>query len=380
MKKVYIAYPQGMCSVVRLQMHKLHKTLLRAGCQLVTDPTEADVSLVGTCAAFDADEARSTKLVKKNANEKRMLYAYGCLCNANPEALSGARLFKIWEADNLVRDLTDGKSGFDEREILPDEFRDREEYRVYDPGTRFLGITFGCSFNCTYCPHKLGVGEAYSFPFQGVVDRVRELNGNPVVRTIYITGTDTACYHDSGKRFAELLKAILSELRPDIEIRISQFNPEGLFYNPDLLLEQLKDQRITEFQLPIQTASKRLLHIMNRDYDPDRVGDFIMKVRMFNPDIYLRTDLMIGFPTETEEEFQSSIDFAIRHYTEIALYEFELKEKTLLAEMNLTNLPSQDKEMRYRQALEKIKAAGLKVHSGGQKLATLIENDRTKKR
>ena len=223
MKKIYMTQPQGMCTVLRLQMHKIYQALDNAGCVMVEGPEDADVSILGNCAAFDADENRSIKLIEKVKSMNKNVYSYGCMCNVNPESLKAAKLFKVWEIEQLVNGITGGRGEFRKEEVLPDEFRLKEEYRVYDKSKRFLGITFGCPFECSYCPHQLGVGEPYSFPINEILSRIHEYNKSDMIRTLYITGTDTACYSDAGKGFAELLELILKNIRSNIPATHEKF-------------------------------------------------------------------------------------------------------------------------------------------------------------
>ena len=142
--------------------------------------------------------------------------------------------------------------------------------------------------------------------------------------TIVLTGTDTACYGvDIGTSFSVLLKNVLRRLRNDIAIHIAQFNPEGLFFNDEhmyLMCDLLGDVRVTDIQLPIQTASQRLLRLMNRNYSLVKLEKFIETLRTRNQALILRTDLMLGFPTETVGEVDESIEYARNNFNEIAIY------------------------------------------------------------
>ncbi|PLX66989.1 MAG: hypothetical protein C0603_09985 [Denitrovibrio sp.] len=376
-QKIFITEPEGMCTVLRLQMHKIKLALESTGASIVDNSSNADISVIGTCSAFKADEARTIKKITDNKSEKP-LYAYGCMCTVNPDELNADKLFSSWDAASLVKDVTGVDiDNFDDI-ILPGEFKNKDEYRIFDPSKKFLGITFGCSFDCTYCPHKLGVGCAFSYSPEGILKRIKEYNSDESIKTIYLTGTDTACYNYNGKSFAYLLKEILKISRKDIEYRISQFNPEGLFTDKEYLTNQLQDERVTELQTPIQTVNSDLLTLMKRYYKACDVADVIADIKTKNPNIYLKTDIMIGFPNETLEDVVESVNFCLEHFAEIAIYKFELLNNAPIYKMNLPQIDSKEKEKRYQYALQKIESHGLNVHSGGQKLNTLISSDRKK--
>ncbi len=140
--------------------------------------------------------------------------------------------------------------------------------------------------------------------------------------------------------------SIMSILAPHITIHISQFNPEGLFItrdDTDVLLELFSRETFADIQLPIQTASPRLLQLMRRKYDMDELDSFLTRVKKSNPRLMLRTDLLVGFPTETYEDLDASIAFACKHYSEIAVYTFEMKGGTPIAKMNLPELSGNGK-------------------------------------
>jgi tRNA A37 methylthiotransferase MiaB len=118
---------------------------------------------------------------------------------------------------------------------------------------------------------------------------------------------------------------------------------------------------------------------MNREYNPLDVSSFIKQIKAYNPDLFLRTDMLVGFPTETFDELKNSVDFVINHFSEIAVYEFELKDNTALAKMKLPEIALKERKEHYNYAVNAIAEAGLKVHSGGQRISTLIKNDKFKK-
>ncbi len=374
-----MAFEEGGCTVLRLQIHKIRNILIKEGIIIVNTPEDANACIVGTCAAFEADEIRSSHMIDDFIEKNKDVYAYGCMCNVNPTFIRTHKQYMTWEAQDLIKDICGHNVEFNYRMRLPGEFSSKEEYRKYDLSKRFLCITFGCSFNCSYCPHKLGVGSPLSIYHDEIINQIYEYNLNPDIKTIYITGTDTACYgFESDTNFAELLAEILSILRKDIKLRISQYNPEGIFQNSDLLFQCLKNPQIDEFQLPFQTASQRLLKLMNRNYDINKVGFFLEKLIKINPNLYIRTDILVGFPTETDKDIQKTLQFAIKYFSEIAIYIFEIKQNTDIIKMHLPEVPQNEKKRRYAHCKAILTQNNLLFHSGGQALETLIKCERKK--
>lgn len=377
--KIFIK--ENMCTIYKLVFHRIQKILIKSGYETVEDLAESDVCLAGVCAAFDEDEKRSIEIVDEMKKADKPIYVFGCMTQVSPKRIDSSLQYASWRADDLIKELTNEKHVLWDDEELPNDFRLLSDYRIFNPNRKFVGISTGCSFECSYCPHKIGAGVIVSISENDILEQIEEMN-HQSVDTIVLTGTDTACYGtDIGTSFASLLENILQIVRKDIDIHISQFNPEGVFGNSDhadLMLELFCDKRIKDIQLPIQTVSSRLLELMNRNYSPDELEYFLKTLKKKNRNAFLRTDLMVGFPTETIDDLNKSIDYACNNFSEIAVYTFEMKNGTPIFEMNLPLVNQEEIIRRKQHAVEKIQSAKLLVHSGGQSVETLICNDRAK--
>lgn len=371
----------NLCTVYKLLFHKMQSFLVHNGYELVDDAFKSDICLAGVCAAFRADEKRSIALVNDMKKTGKPVYVYGCMTQVNPSRIGSPLQFASWRADYLMKELTREDVSFWNEGSLPNDFRCKSDYRIYNPHKKFIGISTGCSFHCSYCPHQKGSGKIMSLSPKDILGQIRSIDPESV-ETIVITGIDTACYGvDIGSSFSALLKQILEILDQRVQVHIAQFNPEGLFFNGRTtreLLDLFSDKRIRDIQLPVQTASRRLLKLMHRDYSLNKLEGFITSLRSQNDSVMLRTDLLVGFPTETVAELDRSIDYVCRLYSEIAVYAFEMKKGTPISSLGLPAIDAEEVERRRRHALENIRGAGLLAHSGGQKIKTLLDNDRAK--
>jgi tRNA A37 methylthiotransferase MiaB len=371
----------NLCTVYKLVLHQMQKALLENGFELADAAEQADVLLAGVCVAFEADEKRSMAIIDRLRRLNKPLLAYGCLIQVRPELFSQTPAYASWQAPSLVRALTQDRVTFSMARALPTTFRCAKDYRVQDPYRVFIGISTGCSFDCSFCPHKRGAGFIRSIPQPEIVAQVEKAVAAGA-KTLILTGLDTACYgEDLGGSFADLLGEVLETIGPETRLHIAQFNPEGLFFSPYYtrkMIEMFSDPRVRDIQLPIQTDSSRLLALMNRHYDPIELADFLALLKARNPGVRLRTDLMVGFPTEAEAELKWSVGFVIRYFSEAAVYGFEMKPGTAVAKMNLPQVPAKEIRGRVDRAERRLKAAGVLIHGGGQRLETLLENDRKK--
>ena len=377
--KVYMK--DNFCTIYKLKFHQLQRYLSENGLEAVENIESADVVISGVCAAFDADEARAISIMKKNAKRHVPHYTIGCLVGVNPGQLVTDWSYRTWEFAKLAHDLT----GVDELDYdnapLPSLFRSKEDYRIFDATRRFVGVTTGCGFECSYCPHKVGAGGVSSRPMDVVVADVRTAISEGA-RIIHLTGLDTASYgREIGENFGRLLTSILASVGTDTVFHIAQFNPEGLGTGEDFetLLRACSDPRVVDIQLPIQTANKRLLGLMKRDYQVSVVQRFVERVRVANPRVFLRTDVMVGFPTENFSDVEETIQLTAKLFNEAAIYTYERKAGTPIAEVpSEWEISPTEKRGRLRLVSERLQAAGVLIHSGGQKLSSLLDADKVK--
>ena len=371
----------NFCTIYKLKFHQLQRFLEEKGLKPVEDLKDADVVISGVCAAFDADEARAISIMQRNAKRHVPHYTIGCLVGVNPESLVTDHSYRTWEFAKLARDLTGvDDPGYDDAP-LPSLFRSKEDYRIFDPARRFVGVTTGCGFECSYCPHKVGAGGVSSRPVDVVVADVRTAIAEGA-RIIHLTGLDTASYgREVGGNFGRLLAAVLAGVGDEAVFHITQFNPEGLGAGDDFetLLRACSDPRVVDIQLPIQTASERLLGLMKRDYRIAAVRDFVERLRAANPSVFLRTDVMLGFPTETLAEAEETVRVVAALFNEAAIYTYERKAGTPIADVPAEwEIPQAEKKSRLKLVSERLQAAGVLVHSGGQRLSSLLEADKVK--
>lgn len=368
----------NLCTIYKLKFNKLNQFLIKNNINIVEDPEDSDLIVIGCCAAFEADEKRAFDMIHKLEKFNKPINLYGCLSKVRNKETNKYTKFCSWDMEKLAENIVSNPTEPWKSVELPEKFRNISDYRIYNPKKKFIGLTEGCSFKCTYCPHKIGAGDIISRREEEIIEQIKKMNSIDV-DTIVLTGIDTASYgKDQNRNFAQLLKKVLEILNKNIKIHIAQFNPEGLKDDFELLVECCQDNRTRDIQLPIQSTSNKLLKIMKRDYDTEIVEKFIKLVREKNDNVIFRTDLMVGFPTETTEELDQSINFVIKNFDEVAVYGFELKKDTEIASYDIEYFDATEIELRRRYAVEKIKLAQIMVHSGGQEISTLVSSDKIK--
>jgi len=320
-----------MCTTQKLNLARVQKWIEANDGVVVEDPAAADKILCMTCNGWALLEQRSYDRIRElDAKFHDKMVVMGCVVDSH-----AGKVKEIFTGPTVRTRSTEALSFSEIQGLFPEfqipleripaqsVFRRKEDYRDYNLSKRFINIAEGCSFSCTFCTHKPGLGPRRSRTVDDIMTQVAKC-GDDGVKIINLMGMETALFgNDVGSSYPELLRKIL-DFSDTYEVHVAQFNPHGihLYYNE--LLPLFSNPRVSDIQVPIQTTSTRLLKMMNRKNFTDELGPFFSAVRAANRRAVLRTDLIVGWPTETDEERYASLDFAGGHFDEIATYTIEL--------------------------------------------------------
>ena len=175
------------------------------------------------------------------------------------------------------------------------------------PLVGIVNIEEGCLDACAYCSTRLVKGRLHSYPAADIVQQVKSLVADGCIE-IQLTGQDCGCYgFDTGTNLAELVQRILDEVPGDYKMRLGMGNPRHMLRYTDSLLKCFEDERVYKFiHLPVQSGSENILKAMNRKHSAQ---DYVDLAEAFNriPRFTLSTDLIVGFPGESERDFQDTL-------------------------------------------------------------------------
>ena len=176
------------------------------------------------------------------------------------------------------------------------------------PLVGIVNIEEGCLDACAYCSTRLVKGRLRSYPAADIIQQVKRLV-NDGCAEIQLTGQDCGCYgFDAGTNLAELVQQILAEVPGNYKMRLGMGNPRHMMQYLDKLIECFKDDRVYKFiHLPVQSGSENILRAMNRKHS---AADYMMLAEAFNqiPRFTLSTDMIVGFPGESEQDFNDTLD------------------------------------------------------------------------
>lgn len=283
-----------------------------AGHRVVDKLEDADAVIVLTCTVKSPTQHKVLKYLEKISGMDLPLVVAGCMPKAQQtlleKRLPEASLMGPDDLDKTVEVLEGTLEG---RQVV--EVDGAQCDRTCKPRVRqneivhIAPISTGCLGNCSYCIVKNARGHLHSYPTPLIVDDAKKALKEGC-REIWVTAEDTAAYNWSGVTLPDLLKK-LTDLEEDFRLRIGMMTPNQALRIKEELMEAYESDKIFKFlHVPVQAGSDRILEKMRRYY---HVKDFKRLVRDFRerfPEISISTDIICGFPGETEKEFQMSLD------------------------------------------------------------------------
>lgn len=367
---------------------------------IVNNPQEADIIVVNTCGFIDAakEEAINTILEMSEYKKQRCKYliAMGCLVqryyNDLVKSIPEVDLFikldeykNLWEKIEDLIKLNEVDKSYKQTIIRVSDIEqlpmfDQVEYmdKVITTGKNYAYIKIGegCSNNCTYCAIPYIRGKFVSRKFEDIIAEAKEL-AKEGYKELIIIAQDTTKYGVDlyGKsRLAELLKE-LSKIKEIKWIRFLYSYPEGI---TDELIKTVKenDKIANYFDIPIQHISDKVLKRMNRKTSEKEIKNLIKKIRNEIPDVVLRTSLIVGFPGETEDDFNKLYKFvSIAKFDKLGAFTYSKEEGTPAARMS-EQIHHMTKKSRYNKIMERQQEISRKSlqEKTGQICEVLIEN------
>lgn len=307
------------CPKNQVDSESLAADLARQGYRVIADTRRADVILVNTCGFIAPARDESLRELRDLAADKRprqLLVAAGCLAELNPGLIQES----VPQVDGILSTRRWHEAG-----AFLDQLRHRRERLVWTgdsessaPDVRrtpegvsaYVKISEGCSGPCAFCTIPSIKGPLRSRPRQDVVAEVADLVDRGYLEVILVAQDTTAYGRDRGERegTAELVEAIL-DAAPSLRwLRLMYTYPQHI---SERLIELMaSDARICHYvDLPLQHAHPEVLRRMKRPSDVDAVKRLIARLRDAMPDVAIRTAFIVGYPGETEEQFEAVLDF-----------------------------------------------------------------------
>jgi len=287
--------------------------LKQASFEIVDNANRSDLNIIFTCIVKTPTEQRMIHLIKELTKLNKPLIVTGCMPKTeqrvieriNPQAsLLGPN--SIEKIVNVARATLEGK-----KVIFTEDLR---KPKLCLPRVRknsnigIIEISNGCLSNCSYCQVKFARGKLFSYPVEKIVEEAKLAIKNGC-KELWITSQDNGCYgKDIGTNLPKLLDEIC-KIEGDFSVRVGMMNPSHTKQILDDLVHVYKIKKIQKFlHLPVQSGSDRILQLMKRGYVVKDFIEIVEKFRKEIPDLFLSTDIIVGFPEETNEDFQATVE------------------------------------------------------------------------
>ncbi|MDP2887661.1 MAG: tRNA (N(6)-L-threonylcarbamoyladenosine(37)-C(2))-methylthiotransferase MtaB [Bacteroidota bacterium] len=363
-----VAFKTLGCRLNQYETDALVTDFDEAGYKLVDFDQSPDIVVINTCTVTNQSDQKSRTVISQAArkNKDAVVVVTGCRANNFKEKLESQDNITFVVENNRKSSILSLVDAHFSGEIMHPEQLPQDVFR-YEPVRKSLHtrsavkIQDGCDNFCTFCIIPMVRGRAVSRPVADVLESVRKTIENGF-KEIVITGVNIGRYEDGKARFEDLLAQVL-EVPGDFRVRISSLEPDGfgdrfveLFSHPKLM---------PHLHLCLQSGSEKTLLRMRRMYDVEQFRKTINQFRAVYPDFNFTTDIIVGFPGETDEEFQQTLDavaefnfshvhtfkYSVRKGTRAERMENHVPEKIKNARSLKIRELSEENKLRYYQCL-----------------------------
>ena len=379
------------CAKNTVDSDSMAQLLLRDGYQSVEDPARANVLIVNTCGFIGPAKQESINVLRELAEGKRsnqLLIAAGCLTQRygsevaeKVPGIDGVLGTRRWmDIVQVVRELRKGPHPEPLYHLPEDKTVGVDEHEALRAsvagGSAYLKVADGCRRPCAFCAIPLIKGTAVSRPMDVIVNEARRLR-DAGVRELVLIAQDTTDYgHDLGMKdgLAILLEQLTASV-PDMDwIRVMYAYPG---YVTDRLIDVMASSKqvLPYLDMPLQHAHPKTLYRMRRPSNIEWVYKTLGKMRSKISDLSIRTTFIVGYPGETDEEFQALYDFVQEiRFDRVGAFQFSFEPGTTSEPLG-DPVPAEVKQERYERLMELQQGISMQVNQSyvGKTLDVLVE-------
>ena len=298
------------CSASFADSEMISGLIVNGGHTLATSPSESDLNLIVTCSVKDTTANKMMYRIK--SLKTKPLIVAGCLAKAEQNNVE-----KFVENASLLGPNSLGKT----LDVINSTLMGKKQIALEDSDLSKVGlpkvrlnsavgiveIASGCMSECTFCQTKLAKGDLSSYRLGDIVRQVQtEIKEG--CKEVWLTSTDNGCYgFDIGTDLPTLVNAV-SEIPKDFMIRVGMMNPMYMSRIKQNLIESYDNEKVFKFlHIPVQSGSDKVLNDMKRGHTSETFREIVKKTKERFENFTISTDVIVGFPSETEEDFQKTI-------------------------------------------------------------------------
>ena len=282
---------------------------------IVDSIEESDVIIINTCYVKLPTENKVVYKIQKLQEDfpNKKIIVGGCMVEIDPEKLDNVAPNSSWIGPHQLNKAADivnatycgdivRKTGFskDSKVGVP---------KLVDDGLiHIIQICEGCLGACTFCCTRFARGPLNSYSIKDIVNEAREAIENGACE-IQLTAQDTAAFgRDSGEKLSDLIKEV-ANINGDFKVRVGMMHPKNILNDVDEIIDVMKHPKVYDFiHLPVQSGSDKVLSDMRRGHTISQYKEIVSKFRKEIPNLTLAVDIIVGYPTENDEDFKQTLD------------------------------------------------------------------------
>lgn len=348
------------CKVNQYETQAMEQELTARGHELVDFEQPADAYIINTCSVTAVSDKKSRQMIRRarKLNPDAIVAACGCYVQTHTDEVVELGIDLVGGTGQRMEFLRQLLTAAEKKtRVLVDDALHRHEFEILPAGGQMsrtramLKVEDGCRNFCTYCIIPFARGPVRSLPISEAVVQTGQLAAEGY-QEVVITGIEISSWGqdlDGEKSLMDLLEAV-SAAAGEMRLRLGSLEPRTI--TEDFCRRAAKLTNLCpHFHLSLQSGCDETLHRMNRRYDTERFYKSVTLLREFFPGVAITTDLITGFPGETEEEFQKTLDFIRRcEFAQIHVFPYSVRPGTRAAAME--QLPKSVKEERAARAGE----------------------------
>ena len=298
------------CSASFADSEMISGLILNGGHTLAESSNDSDLNIIVTCSVKDS--TANKMMYRIDSLKTKPLIVAGCLPKAEKETVE-----KFSENASMLGPNSLGKT----LQVINSTLKGSKQIALEDsdlskvglpkvrlnPAVGIVEIANGCMSECTFCQTKISKGDLNSYRLGDIVRQVQtEINDG--CKEVWLTSTDNGCYgFDIGTDLPSLVNAVV-DIPNEFMIRVGMMNPMYMPRIKEKLIESFDNDKVFKFlHIPVQSGSDKVLHDMKRGHTEGTYREIVNKIKKRFSEFTISTDIIVGFPTETEEDFQKTI-------------------------------------------------------------------------
>jgi len=369
-----IAFYTLGCKVNQYETQAIAETFERLGYEIVDFDQEADIYVINTCTVTNVSDRKSRQAIKraKKTSPDSIVVVMGCYPQVYPQEVQKIEGVDIIvgtrDREKIVEYVTEYLKQKKKILAVNNEYkRDTfEELKIssFNERTRaFIKIEEGCEQFCSYCIIPYARGSVVSRSLSSILDEVQRLASNGY-KEFVITGINISAYGKDLDYKVTLVDVIeeISKIEKVRRIRLSSLEP--IVMKEDFIKRLVKIEKLCHhLHLSLQSGSDKILKLMNRHYTTDEYRQIVEMVRGYWNDVAFTTDIIVGFPGESDEDFERTVEFVKEiGFSRIHVFRFSPKKGT-----NAYNMPYQVNSAEKEKRSEILKSVARKLSFGFHK-------------